>query len=273
MSKKLLKHTAKQQRARLSLTEAAIHSGVLIFGAGMSNLLTQAQVEQSMQTLAADPHNPWRIQDQGLHADWQFTDFQHAFAFMTVTAQIAEHMNHHPEWSNVYNRVSVRLSTHDAGGLTALDFSLAKAMTKISRQHDPLELTPPVSADQTLPAGLQQWVNAFNQEDLTAMMACYAEDAVLWGTRAPALINGQAGVRGYFQTVFESGRRVRVRIASQQLSAWPGIQISNGIYQFASVENGLPAVAEARFTFVWRTWADAPVLFAHHSSLMPVQAI
>ncbi len=88
-----------------------------------------------MQALVTDPHNTWRMQNQGLHADWKFKDFQQAFAFMTATAQLAEQMNHHPEWSNVYNRVSVRLTTHDAGGLTALDFSLAKAMTAIHRHQ------------------------------------------------------------------------------------------------------------------------------------------
>lgn len=233
----------------------------------MAVLLTQAQLEQSMQLLAADPHNTWRIHDRGLHADWKFNDFQYAFAFMTSTAHIAEQMNHHPEWSNVYNRVTARLTTHDAGGLTALDFCLAQAMTAIYRQYTDPSHAPQNNKD--LPEGLQQWLNAFNHEDLPAITACYAEDAVLWGTRAHTLTNGKAGARGYFKAVFESGRKVRVSVLSQQLSQYPGMQISNGIYQFASVENGQPAVADARFTFVWRSWADSLVLLAHHSSLMP----
>ena len=222
-----------------------------------------------MQSLATDPHNTWRMQDQGLHADWKFKDFQHAFAFMTATAQMAEQMNHHPEWSNVYNRVSVRLTTHDAGGLTALDFSLAKAMTAIYSHQAELGLALKSNAQQALPTGLQQWVNAFNHEDLVAITACYADDAVLWGTRSQVWTSGQVGIRGYFQAVFESGRQVRVRVLSQQLSHSPGTQISNGIYQFASVENGQASVADARFTFVWRAGADSTVLLAHHSSLMP----
>jgi 4a-hydroxytetrahydrobiopterin dehydratase len=233
----------------------------------MADLLTQAQVEESMQTLAADPHNTWRMHDQGLHADWKFKDFQHAFAFMTATAQMAEQMNHHPEWSNVYNRVSVRLTTHDAGGLTALDFNLAKAMTAIYRHQADLGLAP--QNNEVLPTGLQQWVHAFNHEDLMAITACYAEDAVLWGTRSQVWTSGQTGIRGYFKVVFESGRKVRVRVLSQQLSQYPDMQISNGIYQFASVENEQPALADARFTFVWRAGADSLVLLAHHSSLMP----
>lgn len=57
-----------------------------------------------------------------------FADFPQAFAFMTRTALAAEKLDHHPDWSNVYRTVTVRLSTHDAGGLTELDFRLARRM-------------------------------------------------------------------------------------------------------------------------------------------------
>ena len=57
-----------------------------------------------------------------------FTDFNEAFAFMTRVALLAEKMDHHPEWSNVYNNVDVTLSTHDAGGVTEKDIAMAKAM-------------------------------------------------------------------------------------------------------------------------------------------------
>ena len=60
-----------------------------------------------------------------LHRDLRFKDFGCAFAFMTRVALAAEHMGHHPEWSNVYNRVSITLTTHDAGGLTEKDVQLA----------------------------------------------------------------------------------------------------------------------------------------------------
>jgi 4a-hydroxytetrahydrobiopterin dehydratase len=59
---------------------------------------------------------------------FKFKDFNEAFGFMTRAALIAERMNHHPEWFNVWNRVDVTLSTHDAGGLTELDIKLAAAM-------------------------------------------------------------------------------------------------------------------------------------------------
>lgn len=59
---------------------------------------------------------------------FRFADFNAAFGFMTRAALLAERMNHHPEWFNVYNRVEVTLSTHDAGGVTALDIAMAEAM-------------------------------------------------------------------------------------------------------------------------------------------------
>src|ERR1700677_4971450 len=61
-----------------------------------------------------------------------FADFNAAFGFMTRAALVAEKMDHHPEWSNVYKTVEVTLSTHDAGGLTALDIALAEAMDRIA---------------------------------------------------------------------------------------------------------------------------------------------
>lgn len=64
---------------------------------------------------------------------FQFADFNQAFGFMTRAALIAEQANHHPEWFNVYNRVEVTLSTHDAGGLTDKDIALAREMDRIAQ--------------------------------------------------------------------------------------------------------------------------------------------
>lgn len=61
-----------------------------------------------------------------------FVDFSAAFGFMARAALAAEKLDHHPEWSNVWNKVEVTLATHDAGGLTELDFALAEAMDKIA---------------------------------------------------------------------------------------------------------------------------------------------
>jgi 4a-hydroxytetrahydrobiopterin dehydratase len=64
-----------------------------------------------------------------------FKDFNYAFGFMTRVALVAEKMDHHPEWSNVYRTVEVTLSTHDAGGVTELDIRLAEAMDRIAGSH------------------------------------------------------------------------------------------------------------------------------------------
>ena len=63
---------------------------------------------------------------------FEFKDFNEAFGFMTRAALVAEKMDHHPEWFNVYKTVEVTLSTHDAGGITELDVKLAEAMEKIA---------------------------------------------------------------------------------------------------------------------------------------------
>jgi 4a-hydroxytetrahydrobiopterin dehydratase len=70
----------------------------------------------------------WEFVDgvDAIHKNFIFKDFKEAFAFMTQIAQIAETLNHHPEWFNVWNRVEIRLSTHDLGGLTKKDISLAQ---------------------------------------------------------------------------------------------------------------------------------------------------
>jgi 4a-hydroxytetrahydrobiopterin dehydratase len=72
----------------------------------------------------------WHAVDgrDAIRRSFKFKDFNAAFGFMTRAALIAEQMNHHPEWFNVWNRVDVTLSTHDAGGLTELDVKLAQAM-------------------------------------------------------------------------------------------------------------------------------------------------
>lgn len=68
----------------------------------------------------------WAVKDGKLHRELTFADFAQAFAFMTDVAREAEALDHHPEWFNVYNRVAIDLTTHDADGITALDFELAR---------------------------------------------------------------------------------------------------------------------------------------------------
>ncbi len=68
----------------------------------------------------------WNVAHGKLHKEFQFENFVQAFGFMSSVALIAESMNHHPEWSNVYNRVTVDLNTHSAGGISDMDFEFAR---------------------------------------------------------------------------------------------------------------------------------------------------
>ena len=78
----------------------------------------------------------WQEIDNQLKANFQFKDFTEAFAFMTEVAFQAEKMAHHPEWFNVYNRVNIALSTHDAGNIvTQKDRDLAEAITAIAQKY------------------------------------------------------------------------------------------------------------------------------------------
>ena len=76
----------------------------------------------------------WSIDagETALSRTFKFADFSEAFGFMSRAALAAEKLDHHPEWKNVYRTVEVRLTTHDAGGLTGLDFDLAMAMDRIA---------------------------------------------------------------------------------------------------------------------------------------------
>ncbi len=73
----------------------------------------------------------WSIKDEKLHKDFKFDDFNQAFGFMTRSAMHIEKMNHHPEWFNVYNRLTIDLMTHDAGGITQNDIDLAKILNSL----------------------------------------------------------------------------------------------------------------------------------------------
>lgn len=74
----------------------------------------------------------WQLADSKLARTFTFTDFIEAFGFMAKAALVAQALDHHPDWRNVYNRVEVQLWTHDAGGLTERDFELATKLTQLS---------------------------------------------------------------------------------------------------------------------------------------------
>ena len=73
----------------------------------------------------------WTVTLGKLHRVFEFADFRQAFGFMTAVALAAEAMNHHPDWSNVWNKVTIDLNTHSAGGITSNDFALAAEIQKI----------------------------------------------------------------------------------------------------------------------------------------------
>ena len=76
--------------------------------------------------------NGWQEKGEAIEKTFAFADFNEAFGFMTRAALVAEKMDHHPDWSNAWNKVMVRLSTHSAGGVTEFDVKLAEAMDKIA---------------------------------------------------------------------------------------------------------------------------------------------
>lgn len=76
----------------------------------------------------------WEVLDGKLHKEYIFETFNAAFGFMTRAAMEIEKMDHHPEWSNVYNRLAVDLTTHDAGGITSNDISLARTLDALASQ-------------------------------------------------------------------------------------------------------------------------------------------
>ncbi len=73
----------------------------------------------------------WRVEADALLREWMFADFSAAWGFMARVALLAERHDHHPEWSNAYNRVRIRLTTHDAGGLSERDAKLAAAIDAV----------------------------------------------------------------------------------------------------------------------------------------------
>ncbi|MDP2698989.1 4a-hydroxytetrahydrobiopterin dehydratase [Thalassospira sp.] len=85
--------------------------------------LSKAEIDHALQALEG-----WALAEDGLSIakSFRFRDFNAAFGFMTRIALMADKMDHHPEWFNVYNKVEITLSTHDAGGVTDKDITLAK---------------------------------------------------------------------------------------------------------------------------------------------------
>lgn len=97
----------------------------------MADLLTDAERTADLPALGENGWNAVEGRD-AIRKIWKFRNFSEAWGFMSRAALQAEKLNHHPEWSNVYNVVDVTLTTHDCGGLSALDVTLARRMDKIA---------------------------------------------------------------------------------------------------------------------------------------------
>jgi len=89
--------------------------------------LSRSEITSAVRKLAG-----WTVANGKLHRDYEFVDFVHAFGFMATAALMIEKMGHHPEWLNIYNRLSVDLTTHDAGGITKKDIALARKLETLA---------------------------------------------------------------------------------------------------------------------------------------------
>ena len=89
--------------------------------------LSELEIGEELQTGLSE----WSVKNDKLHKEFKFDNFNQAFGFMTRAAMEIEKMNHHPEWFNVYNRITVELTTHDAGGITKNDVNLAKILNSL----------------------------------------------------------------------------------------------------------------------------------------------
>jgi 4a-hydroxytetrahydrobiopterin dehydratase len=95
----------------------------------LMNKLSDSEISSALASL---PN--WSLKSGKLHREYKFPDFAHAFGFMATAAPLIEKRDHHPEWANVYNRVTVDLMTHDAQGVTQKDVDLATLLEGIAKK-------------------------------------------------------------------------------------------------------------------------------------------
>ena len=96
------------------------------------NIFSEDEKQRLLAQLNKSQKDKWEITADKLKKDFKFKNFTTAFEFMSLVAAEADKLDHHPDWCNSYNRVSIALTTHSVGGLTELDFSLAQAIEVIS---------------------------------------------------------------------------------------------------------------------------------------------
>lgn len=117
--------------AIMKLSQDQIQSLMTQLDPAWSFIPSQNQPQTVEQEFNAPHNSNFLLPTDSLQAQFKFKDFNTAFAFMTQVAQVADDLNHHPEWFNVYSRVDITLRTHDSNGLTQLDFDLAKAIDQL----------------------------------------------------------------------------------------------------------------------------------------------
>jgi 4a-hydroxytetrahydrobiopterin dehydratase len=114
---------AHHERGTYSETPLGYYTCVAGGGYMEVSKISTAQMQDALASLPG-----WSIENDKLHREYVFGDFVEAFGFMTQVALLAERMNHHPDWSNVYKKVVVDLVTHEVGGITRKDIELAQRM-------------------------------------------------------------------------------------------------------------------------------------------------
>jgi 4a-hydroxytetrahydrobiopterin dehydratase len=95
--------------------------------ASRPGILPDEEIARRLELLPRD----WMLRDGKLHREFRFATFAEAFGFMTSVAIVAQELDHHPDWTNSYDRVAVSLSSHDVGGISERDFTLAERMQKL----------------------------------------------------------------------------------------------------------------------------------------------
>ncbi|MEO8049680.1 MAG: 4a-hydroxytetrahydrobiopterin dehydratase [Acidobacteriota bacterium] len=95
----------------------------------MREKMTDAEIAAALPKMAG-----WTVKGGKLHREYKFPDFKRAMEFMQSAVAGIDKLDHHPEWANVYNRITIDLNTHDAGGITAKDFELGELLEGLSRQ-------------------------------------------------------------------------------------------------------------------------------------------
>ena len=97
----------------------------------MPTPLSAEAIDEALADLNRQAAQPWQLRDDTLARTFEFADFSEAFGFMARVALLAEKADHHPDWCNSYRRVEIHLTTHEAGGLTECDFTLARAIERL----------------------------------------------------------------------------------------------------------------------------------------------